>query len=151
PEDWRGSPLDGLRRVADFFADLRAVEARRHGDPAERLLSEAPAGHYPRYYLRKLHFQTDGYLSAASAERYDHQVEVLVGGGRAAGRGLVAGRADRGAGRGDRRAGSVIRYRHRIIPAPRAAEPGAPGRCRRDPPRVEARRRRDSGRFAADR
>jgi ubiquinone/menaquinone biosynthesis C-methylase UbiE len=82
--DWRGSPLDGMRRAADFFADLRAVEARRHGDPAERLLSESPAGHYPRYYLRKFHFQTDGYLSEASAERYDHQVEVLFGGGAAA-------------------------------------------------------------------
>jgi ubiquinone/menaquinone biosynthesis C-methylase UbiE len=84
PEDWRGNPIDGLRRAADFFADLRAVEARRHGDLAERLLSEAPAGHYPRYYLRKFHFQTDGYLSEASAERYDHQVEVLFGGGAAA-------------------------------------------------------------------
>jgi ubiquinone/menaquinone biosynthesis C-methylase UbiE len=84
PEDWRGNPLDGLRRAADFFADLRAVEARRHGDPAERLLTEAPPGDYPRYYLRKFHFQTDGYLSEASAERYDHQVEVLFGGGAAA-------------------------------------------------------------------
>jgi len=84
PEDWRGNPLDGLRRAADFFADLRAVEARRHGDPAERLMSEAPPGDYPRYYLRKFHFQTDGYLSEASAERYDHQVEVLFGGGAAA-------------------------------------------------------------------
>ena len=89
PEDWRGNPLDGLRRAADFFTDLRAVEARRHGDPAERLLperllTEAPTGHYPRYYLRKFHFQTDGYLSEASAERYDHQVEVLFGGGAAA-------------------------------------------------------------------
>jgi ubiquinone/menaquinone biosynthesis C-methylase UbiE len=84
PEDWRGSPLDELRRAADFFADLGAVEARRHGDPAERLLSDVPAGRYPRYYLRKFHFQTDGYLSEASAERYDHQVEVLFGGAAAA-------------------------------------------------------------------
>jgi ubiquinone/menaquinone biosynthesis C-methylase UbiE len=84
PEEWRGNPIDGFRRAADFFADLRAVEARRHGDPAERLLREAPAGRYPRYYLRKFHFQTDGYLSEASAERYDHQVEVLFGGGAAA-------------------------------------------------------------------
>ena len=84
PEDWRGNPLDGLRRAADFFADLRAVEARRHGDPSERLLDEPPPRRYPRYYLRKFHFQTDGYLSEASAERYDHQVEVLFGGGAAA-------------------------------------------------------------------
>jgi ubiquinone/menaquinone biosynthesis C-methylase UbiE len=84
PEDWRGNPLAGLRRAADFFADLREVEARRHGDAAERLLDEPQPGRYPRYYLRKFHFQTDGYLSEASAERYDHQVEVLFGGGAAA-------------------------------------------------------------------
>jgi len=41
PEDWRGSPLTGLRRAVDFFTDLGAVEARRHGGPAEALLPEA--------------------------------------------------------------------------------------------------------------
>jgi ubiquinone/menaquinone biosynthesis C-methylase UbiE len=84
PEDWRGSPLAGLRRAVDFFGDLRAVEARRHGETADVLLPEAEAGRYPSYYRRKFHFQSDGYLSAASAERYDHQVEVLFGGGAAA-------------------------------------------------------------------
>jgi hypothetical protein len=72
PDDWRGNPLDGLRRAADFFADLRAVEARRHGDAGERLMTEAPSERYPPYYRRKFHFQTDGYLSEASAERYDY-------------------------------------------------------------------------------
>ena len=38
PEDGRGNPLDGLRRAADFFADLSAVEARRHGSAADVLL-----------------------------------------------------------------------------------------------------------------
>jgi ubiquinone/menaquinone biosynthesis C-methylase UbiE len=84
PEDWRGSPFLGLRRAVDFFADLGAVERRRHGGPAEVLLPEAEAGRYPSYYRRKFHFQSDGYLSEASAERYDHQVEVLFGGGAAA-------------------------------------------------------------------
>jgi len=84
PEDWRGNPLDGLRRAADFFADLRAVEASRHGETGAPLLDEPQPGRYPRYYLRKFHFQTDGYLSEASAERYDYQVEVLFGGGAAA-------------------------------------------------------------------
>jgi len=84
PEDWRAGPLEEFRRAVDFFADLRAVEARRHGGPAEALLTDAGAGRYPAYYRRRFHFQSDGYLSRASAERYDYQVEVLFGGGAAA-------------------------------------------------------------------
>jgi ubiquinone/menaquinone biosynthesis C-methylase UbiE len=84
PDDWRGNPIDALRQAVDFFADLRDVEALRHGERAARLLDEAPPGKYPRYYLQKFHFQSDGYLSAASAERYDYQVEILFGGGAAA-------------------------------------------------------------------
>jgi ubiquinone/menaquinone biosynthesis C-methylase UbiE len=84
PTGGLGNPLTEIRRALDFFADLNAVEERRHGPRAERLLREVPPGRYPRYYLQKFHFQTDGYLSGASAERYDHQVEVLFGGGAAA-------------------------------------------------------------------
>jgi ubiquinone/menaquinone biosynthesis C-methylase UbiE len=80
PEDGRGNPLDGLRRATDFFADLREVETRRHGAAADVLLRDE-AERYPRYYRRMFHFQSDGYLSEASAERYDYQVEVLFGGG----------------------------------------------------------------------
>ena len=83
PEDAEGGPLAGLRRAVDFFVDLRAVEARRHGAPADALLPEAPRERFPDYYRRKFHFQTDGYLSEASAERYDYQVEVLFGGAAA--------------------------------------------------------------------
>ena len=84
PEDGRGGAFAELRRTADFFADLGAVEARRHGAPAETLLREPEAARFPPYYRRKFHFQSDGYLSEASAERYDHQVEVLFGGGASA-------------------------------------------------------------------
>jgi len=84
PEDWRGNPLAGLTRAVDFFTDLGAVEARRHGARRERRLAAPKAARYPAYYRQHFHFQSDGYLSAASAERYDYQVEVLFGGGAAA-------------------------------------------------------------------
>jgi ubiquinone/menaquinone biosynthesis C-methylase UbiE len=82
--DGLGNPFEAVGRAIDFFADLSAVERRRHGPAEERYLNEVPAGGYPRYYLQKFHFQSDGYLSSASAERYDYQVEVLFGGGAAA-------------------------------------------------------------------
>jgi ubiquinone/menaquinone biosynthesis C-methylase UbiE len=84
PTDEFGSPLEALRRVADFFADLSAVERRRHNAREGCRLAEVPRGGYPRYYLQNFHFQSDGYLSEASARRYDHQVEVLFGGAAAA-------------------------------------------------------------------
>jgi len=84
PMDGFGNPLAAVRAAIDFFADLGAVERRRHGAPEERILSEVSPGAYPRYYLQKFHFQSDGYLSGASAKRYDHQVEVLFGGAAAA-------------------------------------------------------------------
>ena len=84
PVDELGSPFAAMRRTMDFFADLSAVERRRHGPPEAHLLSEVPASGYPPYYLQTFHFQTDGYLSGPSAARYDHQVEVLFGGGAAA-------------------------------------------------------------------
>ena len=84
PSGGLGRPVAELRRAIDFFTDLAAIEDRRHGKPRERLLEAPSPGSYPPYYLQEFHFQSDGYLSAASAERYDHQVEVLFGGGAAA-------------------------------------------------------------------
>jgi ubiquinone/menaquinone biosynthesis C-methylase UbiE len=81
--DTSDGPFEALRRLADFFADLSAVERRRHSG-SEACLHEVPDGGYPPYYLQQFHFQSDGYLSARSAGRYDHQVEVLFGGAAAA-------------------------------------------------------------------
>ena len=43
----------------------------------------------PEYYTRNFHFQTDGYLTEASAKRYDHQVEILFNGAAGAMRRLI--------------------------------------------------------------
>jgi ubiquinone/menaquinone biosynthesis C-methylase UbiE len=83
PSDGSDSPFGGMRRAADFFADLSAVERRRHSPSEECRLTEVLDRGYPPYYLQKFHFQSDGYLSDLSARRYDHQVEVLFGGAAA--------------------------------------------------------------------
>ena len=67
PPDGSDSPFGALRRAADFFADLSAVERRRHGPSEECRLTEVPDRGYPPYYLQKFHFQSDGYLSDRSA------------------------------------------------------------------------------------
>jgi ubiquinone/menaquinone biosynthesis C-methylase UbiE len=81
PDGVVASPLEALRKAGRYFADLRQVDARRRAEARDEVLRDAPSGRYPRYYLQNFHYQTDGYLSRRSAELYDHQVEVLFGGG----------------------------------------------------------------------
>jgi ubiquinone/menaquinone biosynthesis C-methylase UbiE len=81
PVDLVPNPLEQLRLSRRFFADLPSVEERRRERRNSEVLGDAPPGRYPRYYLQNFHYQTDGWLSDASAELYDHQVEVLFGGG----------------------------------------------------------------------
>jgi len=81
PETIMVQPLTALRKAGRFFLDLRQVEARRRADANDEVFRATPPGRYPRYYLQNFHYQTDGWLSRRSAELYDHQVEVLFGGG----------------------------------------------------------------------
>jgi len=74
-------PVAALRKARRYFADLRQVNARRRADANDEIFRATPPGRYPRYYLQNFHYQTDGWLSRRSAELYDHQVEVLFGGG----------------------------------------------------------------------
>lgn len=76
------SPVRHLRRLPRLVREGIKASLRRQshqskvfGDEAQELLSEVP-----EYYRRNFHFQADGYLSDASAELYDHQVEVLFAG-----------------------------------------------------------------------
>ena len=102
----------------------RAATASRTERAARRAATQQ---HYPEYYRRKFHFQSDGYLSEASAERYDYQVEVLFGGGAAAMRrqALVPLRDALRCPTARKRGGTAARYRlrHRRLPARRQAQP----------------------------
>ncbi|WP_119460931.1 class I SAM-dependent methyltransferase [Rhodospirillaceae bacterium SYSU D60014] len=79
PHDLVDNPAAVLRQTVLYFSDLRAVNQRiRRGVAAE--VRAPDLEHYPDYYRRSFHHQTDGYLSRRSAELYDYQVEVLFGG-----------------------------------------------------------------------
>ncbi|WP_158047003.1 class I SAM-dependent methyltransferase [Skermanella pratensis] len=83
PHDMVEPPRKVLRDAVRFFQDLPEVRRRRRGRIATEVFEErrAEGSKLPRYYLQNFHYQTDGYLSDHSAELYDHQVEVLFGGG----------------------------------------------------------------------
>jgi ubiquinone/menaquinone biosynthesis C-methylase UbiE len=81
PADLVEGPIDALAKARRFFADLRAVDARRQARDNSEVFRAKRGSPYPRYYLQNFHYQTDGYLSEESAALYDHQVEVLFSGG----------------------------------------------------------------------
>ena len=99
------SPLRHAARYVRILLDGAAVARRgargdsRDFDPEVRAqLAELPA-----YYRRNYHFQTDGYLSEASAELYDHQVQILFRGAADVMRRLVLAPLKHFAGGGDGR------------------------------------------------
>jgi ubiquinone/menaquinone biosynthesis C-methylase UbiE len=73
-------PRELLSVLPSMLVDLPRVvrRARRRGH--DELPAEAGAEHYPRYYQRNFHWQTDGWLSDGSARRYEPSVELLFGG-----------------------------------------------------------------------
>ena len=83
PHDLVRPPGKALADARAFFRDLPAVNARRRSRGNAEVFHAPPEGteKLPRYYRQNFHYQTDGYLSEHSARLYDHQVEVLFGGG----------------------------------------------------------------------
>ena len=80
PADHDGSLLTLLDRSRLFFRDLPEVNARRKRNATREVLNARTRGRRPDYYLQNFHFQTGGWLTEESAERYDTQVEVLFKG-----------------------------------------------------------------------
>jgi ubiquinone/menaquinone biosynthesis C-methylase UbiE len=69
-------------RLTRILIDALAVSSRKKRRDHARFSAEAMKNleGAPEYYRRNFHFQTDGYLSEASAELYDHQVDILFSG-----------------------------------------------------------------------
>lgn len=72
------------RQSRDYLRDAETVARRKAARGHSEVLTETSRGKYPRYYLQNFHFQTDGWMTAASAGRYDMQVETLFTGAGAA-------------------------------------------------------------------
>jgi ubiquinone/menaquinone biosynthesis C-methylase UbiE len=80
PVDHDGSFTTLLHRSRLFFEDLPAVYERRKRHSKTEILTENTRGKRPLYYLQNFHFQSGGWMTDDSAERYDTQVEVLFKG-----------------------------------------------------------------------
>jgi ubiquinone/menaquinone biosynthesis C-methylase UbiE len=80
PADHDGSWLTLLNRSRLFFEDLPEVHRRRERGEHRQVLSEETRGKRPDYYLQNFHFQSGGWMTPDSAQRYDTQVEVLLKG-----------------------------------------------------------------------
>ena len=81
PEPGGGNLPRAARRSVSFFRDLRNVNRRRVEANGNEIFDPDLGARYPRYYLQNFHYQSGGYLTSASADLYDHQVEVLFIGG----------------------------------------------------------------------
>ena len=71
PGDHDGSLLTRLYRSRLFFADLPEIHRRRECNGFREVLSEKTRGRRPDYYLQNFHFQSGGWMSDDSADRYD--------------------------------------------------------------------------------
>jgi ubiquinone/menaquinone biosynthesis C-methylase UbiE len=80
PADHDGSVATLIRRSRLFFQDLPDIHRRRTEGRHDEVRDETTRGTRPDYYLQNFHFQTGGWLTEESAQRYDTQVEVLFKG-----------------------------------------------------------------------
>jgi len=80
PADHDGSVQTLIRRSRLFFTDLPEVYRRRKERRHDEVLTEELRGRRPDYYLQNFHYQSGGWLTEDSADRYDTQVEVLFKG-----------------------------------------------------------------------
>lgn len=73
-------PIKSLARALDFLVDARAVDQRRRNGDGVEVRSEPETQAYPNYYRQNFHYQSGGWFTQESAQRYDTQVEALFAG-----------------------------------------------------------------------
>jgi hypothetical protein len=71
---------DFFRYYPAVWLDMPQIWQRANQKKYQDFSPEVAKDGYPSYYLQNFHHQTDGYLSDASANLYDLQVEILFGG-----------------------------------------------------------------------
>jgi ubiquinone/menaquinone biosynthesis C-methylase UbiE len=80
PADHDGALSTLLDRSRLFFEDLPQVHRRREHRNVHEVRNSQTQGKRPDYYLQNFHFQSGGWMTRESAQRYDIQVEVLFRG-----------------------------------------------------------------------
>jgi ubiquinone/menaquinone biosynthesis C-methylase UbiE len=80
PADHDGSLLTLLRRSRMFLEDLPSIHRRRENGQYLEVRSDETQGKRPGYFLQNFHYQSGGWMTDESAQRYDTQVEVLFSG-----------------------------------------------------------------------
>ena len=81
PEEQWANPFRIVRKARAYFHDLQKVNKRKLAGDGREVARTNLNSSLPDYYLQNFHYQSDGYLSEASAELYDYQVEVVFNGG----------------------------------------------------------------------
>ncbi|MEE9328918.1 MAG: class I SAM-dependent methyltransferase [Parvularculaceae bacterium] len=78
------NPINLFKTSRAYLADTKTVARRGYAEKGHAQVLEVAGAKaketYPSYYLQNFHFQSDGWLSAQSAEIYDMQVETLFTG-----------------------------------------------------------------------
>ncbi len=80
PADHDGSLRTVLRRSRMFFEDLPSIHHRRENGEYFEVRNDETRAKRPGYFLQNFHYQSGGWMTRESAQRYDTQVEVLFSG-----------------------------------------------------------------------
>lgn len=77
---WRTGLRDTLKVLPGGFLEVPRVILRARRQGYDDLPPESQDPHFPGYYRRTFHWQSDGWFSERSARMYDPGVELLFGG-----------------------------------------------------------------------